>query len=272
VTSAAVILGDDSLLTKYLNPHLIGVLSSSSGNYGDTDSTVRSLVEVRSACAACTDRCVAASRVEQVEMRLVDTVSGRVLQSASHAHASPPLQAVRQENWFVYTFWNTKHKRTEIVSYAMFESSISRCVKGVLLSLSCCASHVLVLACVRASSFELNPFKPPRQRPEFSSFDTIVPVMLSRSFVLPAVRCLALSSALRCSAVRRMTVLCAALRAVVCDGCALTERVRAGCHAHPLRNHHAPHAVWIDVGQRALHEQVGRRRRVVRLCVWWWWW
>ncbi len=41
MASVAVILGDDSLLTKYLNPHMVGVVSSSSPtNYGEAKDTV----------------------------------------------------------------------------------------------------------------------------------------------------------------------------------------------------------------------------------------
>ena len=38
-----VVLGDDSLLKKCLNPHLITVLSESEGDYGSLNATVSSL-------------------------------------------------------------------------------------------------------------------------------------------------------------------------------------------------------------------------------------
>ena len=47
------------------------------------------------------------ARVPQVEVRLIDTVSGTVLASHFHKGASPPILAVRQENWLIYSYWNT---------------------------------------------------------------------------------------------------------------------------------------------------------------------
>ncbi len=59
IASVAVILGDDSLLTKYLNPHMVGVVSSScAGEYGEAQDTV--CVSL-SRCNQCSDlhaRCV----------------------------------------------------------------------------------------------------------------------------------------------------------------------------------------------------------------------
>ncbi len=83
VATAAVVLGDDSLLTKYLNPHLIAIISSSSpGEFTTVDSTI--------------------------ELRLVDSVSGKLVWSRVIRHASLPVHAIRQENCLITTYWNTK--------------------------------------------------------------------------------------------------------------------------------------------------------------------
>lgn len=83
VATAAVVLGDDSLLTKYLNPHLIAIISSSNPvEFTSGDSTI--------------------------ELRLVDSVSGKLVWSRVIRHASLPVHAVRQENCLITTYWNAK--------------------------------------------------------------------------------------------------------------------------------------------------------------------
>ena len=129
----AVVLGDDTLLIKYLNPNLVGVVSSTHAARGPVDSVL--------------------------EVRLVDAVSGRVLQAKVHEHASGPTHAVRQSNWFIYTYWNTKAKRTEVGSFSVYEDSVGK--------------------------FELSPLKPPPARPPFTSYAPTDPIILHKMFVMP---------------------------------------------------------------------------------------
>jgi len=89
VSSNARMLGDGSLLVKYVNPHMIGVVT-----YEFTGG---------------------------VKSHLIDTVSGRIIQRFSHRDAVEPVHAVRFENWFVYSMWNAKSKRNEIFSATLYE-------------------------------------------------------------------------------------------------------------------------------------------------------
>jgi len=86
VNSPAEILGDDSLLLKYLNPHLVAVV------------TEGALAAPNNASDAST----------ALYVSLVDTVSARVLHRVQHVTASGPASIVMSENWVVYSYWNTK--------------------------------------------------------------------------------------------------------------------------------------------------------------------
>ncbi|OQR94099.1 hypothetical protein ACHHYP_01814 [Achlya hypogyna] len=92
IESAVTITGDDSLLVKYLNPHLFGVATLDAHNV--------------------------------LQVSLVDAVSGRIVHRAKHAQAGPAVHMVQSENWLVYTYWSRKAKRTELVSVALFERAI----------------------------------------------------------------------------------------------------------------------------------------------------
>ncbi|RHY35446.1 hypothetical protein DYB32_000109 [Aphanomyces invadans] len=89
IDSAVTILGDDSLLLKYLNPHLFGI-------------------------ATLDDQGV-------LHVSLIDGVSGRVVHRVKHRDAAEP---VHSENWVVYSFWSTKSKRTELVSLTLVEGGV----------------------------------------------------------------------------------------------------------------------------------------------------
>jgi hypothetical protein len=68
-----------------------------------------------------------ATHVEQVEVRLVDSVSGHVLASHMHKSASGPVLAIRQENWLIYTYWNTVvRRRTAKLVPCAFSSTLAR--------------------------------------------------------------------------------------------------------------------------------------------------
>ncbi|CAK4661838.1 hypothetical protein LEN26_005748 [Aphanomyces euteiches] len=92
IDSAVTILGDDSLLLKYLNPHLFGVATLDEQNV--------------------------------LYVSLVDGVSGRIVHRVKHRDAAEPVQMVQSENWLVYSFWSTKSKRTELVSLTLVEGGV----------------------------------------------------------------------------------------------------------------------------------------------------
>jgi hypothetical protein len=54
-----------------------------------------------------------------IAVSLIDTVAGRVLHRVVHPDAEPRGGLVVSENWVVYSYWNTKAKRTEMGVLAM---------------------------------------------------------------------------------------------------------------------------------------------------------
>ena len=93
VHSAGRVLADRSVLFKYMNPNLAVVVARG------TDSTAKMFVNVY----------------------LLDLVTGRILYSASHKKVLPPFRVVHSENWAVYSFFNDKARRTELVSLELYE-------------------------------------------------------------------------------------------------------------------------------------------------------
>lgn len=134
VQSPCSVMGDESLLLKYLNPHLsvvmtrrveekVAVLSSKSNR--DVPMSKKPIG--------------ASSKGEKVDPReketidvpnffvnLVDTVSGRVIYRTGHSDVSfsPLPTAVISENWVFYSFNNEKTKRGEIGVLSLYEGII----------------------------------------------------------------------------------------------------------------------------------------------------
>lgn len=99
VHSPARVLGDRGILYKYLNPNLIAVMTQ--GNSGDV----------------CTPE-------NFINIYLVDGVTGALVHSVSHPKSRGPSNMVHSENWLVYSYYNTKSRRTEVSSMEMFEGTM----------------------------------------------------------------------------------------------------------------------------------------------------
>ena len=56
-----------------------------------------------------------------ISVQILDLVTGKVFFSATHKKVTGPFHAVHSENWAVYTFYNEKARRTEVVSLEMYE-------------------------------------------------------------------------------------------------------------------------------------------------------
>lgn len=93
-------LGDDSLMLKYLNPHLLAVALVTSET---SDSGILK---------------------QAVTISLIDTVTGRVVQRFVHKHCAGPVKVTQSENWVFYSYWNLKARRTEIGSIALYDGAI----------------------------------------------------------------------------------------------------------------------------------------------------
>lgn len=175
IQSPATIMGDDSLLLKYLNPNLAVIISK--GTSDMTDSYQNSPSKFASAetngkqnmkplgVSSNVDSSVATQAAPSLFVSLVDTVSGKVLHRVSHVDASghPDLgvnqvPVVISENWVLYSFWNHRTKRSEIGVLTLHEGMIEK--------------------------YGMTAFKSPHQETTFSSFDSPSPVVLQKTFTL----------------------------------------------------------------------------------------
>nr|CAD7589368.1 unnamed protein product [Timema genevievae] len=93
VHSQGRVLGDRSVLYKYVNPNLVAVVTQA------PDPLHKYLLSIF----------------------LVDVVSGAVVFSVVHKRAKGPVHLVHSENWLVYSLFNDKFRRTEVVALELYE-------------------------------------------------------------------------------------------------------------------------------------------------------
>ncbi|XP_066528147.1 ER membrane protein complex subunit 1 [Hoplias malabaricus] len=94
VHSQGRVMGDRSVLYKYLNPNLLAVVTESTDSHQE-----RSFVGTF----------------------LIDGVTGRIVHEAVQRKARGPVHFVHSENWVVYVYWNTKSRRNEFSVLELFE-------------------------------------------------------------------------------------------------------------------------------------------------------
>uniref|UniRef100_A0A8B9KEX6 ER membrane protein complex subunit 1 n=1 Tax=Astyanax mexicanus TaxID=7994 RepID=A0A8B9KEX6_ASTMX len=94
VHSQGRVMGDRSVLYKYLNPNLLAVVTESTDSHQE-----RSFVGIF----------------------LIDGVTGRIVHEAVQRKARRPVHFVHSENWVVYVYWNTKSRRNEFSVLELFE-------------------------------------------------------------------------------------------------------------------------------------------------------
>ncbi|EDO46898.1 predicted protein [Nematostella vectensis] len=92
VHSQGKVLGDRRVLYKYLNPNLIAI-----------------------ATEAVTDGKPSTS------VYLIDAVTGMIIYTNRHKNAKGPVHLVHSENWAVYSMYNTKSRRYELVVLELYE-------------------------------------------------------------------------------------------------------------------------------------------------------
>uniref|UniRef100_A0AAY5K7B8 ER membrane protein complex subunit 1 n=1 Tax=Esox lucius TaxID=8010 RepID=A0AAY5K7B8_ESOLU len=96
VHSQGRVMGDRSVLYKYLNPNLLAVVTESTDTHPERAF---------------------------VGMFLVDGVTGRIIHEAVQRKARGPIHFVHSENWVVYEYWNTKSRRNEFSVLELFEGT-----------------------------------------------------------------------------------------------------------------------------------------------------
>jgi len=187
VQSPATILGDDSLLLKYLNPHLCVVVTEvtehlmqhlkeeegnafysalSSSKKGSGSSEKQKTKPVGVTKPGEESPSVAKSLTPTLFINIVDTVSGQILHRVSHAHVGPGatladavnVPVVISENWIVYAFPNARTRRTELGVMSLHEGMIDK--QGI------------------------SAFSTPEQQESFSSLTSAKPIVLTKTYAL----------------------------------------------------------------------------------------
>ncbi|PAA92794.1 hypothetical protein BOX15_Mlig023688g2 [Macrostomum lignano] len=100
VHSVGRVLGNRHVLYKYLNPNLLAVATLAK-------DMVTPAPQIGDAYT-------------QITIWLIDTVSGRVVASATHHHSSGPVSLVHSEHWLVYSLWNQKQRRFQLSVWELF--------------------------------------------------------------------------------------------------------------------------------------------------------
>jgi len=173
--SMSTILGDNSLLLKYINPHMAVVVTKLSNEKAQSATEVATALDKEAAESkkrkpagvgtpgSSTTNQQLSDEIPNMFVNLVDTVSGRVLYRHSHSNvdASKTISVVVSENWVVYSYVSAKTRRTEIGVLTLHEGMIEP--KG------------------------LTYFARPEQSSTFSSFDSreSKPVVLSKVYAFP---------------------------------------------------------------------------------------
>ena len=189
IQSPSTVLGDDALLLKYLNPHLVVVVTESTktflaeATFEDGDDNVESSFYKALASSDGSSgqkrKPLGASKPGEAPpaatnaltpslfVTLIDSVSGQILHRASHAHAAEEdisddapanVPVVVSENWVVYSFFNQRTRRTDVGVLTLHEGMIDK--NG------------------------LTAFNGPEQELIFSSLESVKPIVLSKTFGL----------------------------------------------------------------------------------------
>jgi hypothetical protein len=185
IQSPFTILGDDSLVLKYLNPHLCVIITEATFPYmeelemnssklfealNSLDSerlkTKKKPLGVTKAGEESSKSPKQASIIPTLFVNLVDTVSGQVLHRTSHSHASlgavssipSHVPVIISENWVIYAFVNQKSRRTEIGVLTLHEGMIDK--------------------------HGITAFSTPEQQLTFSSFASQKPIVLAKTYAV----------------------------------------------------------------------------------------
>lgn len=156
VQSPATILGDDSLLLKYLNPHIMvivthipddgdekekeeedpfasALLSESSGSGLSSKKKKPVGVTTPSSPSSTTvneNSSSTSTPKPNLFINVVDSVSSKILYRVSHSYYSgshsPAVPVSISENWIVYSYFNQNSKRNEIGVLTLHEGMIDK--------------------------------------------------------------------------------------------------------------------------------------------------
>jgi len=192
VQSPSNILGDDSLLIKYLNPHIMVVVSEITPQYlkeleeKTNDAFFESVLQATTSSSSplrkkkplgvslpnnqsssVTTQQEKSLDIPTLFITLLDSSSCRILHRVSHSHitsndtsyATDSVPLVISENWILYSYFNYKAKRTELSVLSSYEGMMSK--NGI------------------------TAFTRPEQELEFDSFLFPKPIVLQKTFTVP---------------------------------------------------------------------------------------
>lgn len=111
IHSKVSILGDDSVLLKYVNRNVILVSTISPPEAAREDYF---------------DNLSNADATSYLTLHLVDVISGNVIKRIVHEAAVKPVNVVMVENMIVVSYWNSKARRAEVSTTALYEGAIDR--------------------------------------------------------------------------------------------------------------------------------------------------
>jgi len=191
VHSRARVLGDNSLLIKYLNPHLVVVvteklrrrhaavsqnsdIAASAGAGADEEGSAQGGISLAREVTDSGD--VASSQssekqddeeddVDELFVNVIDTVSAQIVHRYSILHASTrfsgrsSVQVSWIENNLLVSYWSTQAQRQELSSVSLFEGMIDK--------------------------YGLGPFSSGKVDQVRSSFNSPAPIALQKTYVFP---------------------------------------------------------------------------------------
>lgn len=123
IHSKSSVLGDDSVLLKYLNPNIVlfaTVHPAQAASPYFSPSAPSSSPDNDSSPSP------SPAPLSTLTLTLLDTLSGKTVQKIVHENGAAPVYAAIVENNIVATYWNCKAKRTELSSISLFEGLLDK--------------------------------------------------------------------------------------------------------------------------------------------------
>ncbi|CDW53560.1 DUF1620 domain containing protein [Trichuris trichiura] len=114
VHSQGRVLGNRSVLYKYLNPNIaVALIRLKEEQVSTVLAGLLQLVPITN------QRCTV-----DITVLAFDGITGRPVHAVKENRANPPYHLIVCENWIVYSFWNEKYRRTEVSVLEMYEGEV----------------------------------------------------------------------------------------------------------------------------------------------------
>jgi ER membrane protein complex subunit 1, C-terminal len=140
IQSPCTVVGDGSILLKYLNPHIAVVISVVTDPvHNQNDDPMVAAIRLKQTNSGVKKPkgvtepgdLTAKSQNEDpsnIFVNVIDTVSGRVLHRVGHSNAAQDVDipVLINENWIIYAIFNNKSRRTELGVLTLYEGMIDK--------------------------------------------------------------------------------------------------------------------------------------------------